>query len=122
MGRTVYFSVTFLLNPRNKQIFYFFQVDRPINAKLKPRLKPLNMNTVDVNLPAVKRSDPATPKTPCTPLSANSVFDYENRNPLSPNLSSPCGNFVEPRRPSSIRKPQKRIRSPNLDGECSPGM
>lgn len=39
------------------------------------------------------------------------------------NVLSPIDNkyFVEPRKPSSIRKPQKRIRSPTLDGEFSPG-
>lgn len=29
-------------------------------------------------------------------------------------------NFLEPRKPSSIRKPLKRIRSPTLDNDCSP--
>lgn len=100
------------------------QVDTPIRRRPKPRLKPLDINRTDINNLPCKGSDSSTPKTPCTPLSAP-AFDMENRDPFSPKIeqfSSPCGNFVEPRRPSSIRKPQKRIRSPNLDGECSPGM
>lgn len=47
----------------------------------------------------------------------NGLITPKSNHLLSPNED----NFLEPRRPSSIRKPQKRIRSPNLEGECSPG-
>ncbi|XP_017777583.1 PREDICTED: maternal embryonic leucine zipper kinase-like [Nicrophorus vespilloides] len=47
-------------------------------------------------------------------------FDFEYvTTPKNSNLLSP-DNFLEPRKPGSIRKPQKRIRSPNLNGDCSP--
>lgn len=63
---------------------------------------------------------PKSPFTPKTPLNTPQ-FDSENVDPFSPNIDSP-NNFTEPRKPTSIRKPQKRIRSPTLDGEYSPGM
>lgn len=40
--------------------------------------------------------------------------------PLVNEVFSPTSNFIEPKKPTNIRKPQKRIRSPNLDGDCSP--
>lgn len=95
--------------------------------KAKPALKlqNLNVNTTDPSTTASPFTS-ALPKSPVTPKTPSNVhkFDLENIDPFSPNteqFSSPS-NFVEPRKPSSIRKPQKRIRSPNLDGDCSPGM
>lgn len=98
---------------------------------MKPALKTLNLNikpedNVGSSLQAAQlnlklQQSPFTPKTP----SNTEQFGFENVDPHSPGsnlLSTPTSNFVEPRKPSSIRKPQKRIRSPNLDGECSPGM
>lgn len=87
-------------------------------------MKPLNLNFVDVP----NYDTAAGCKTPSNlrpPLSADAVMksDVENINPFSPQMpepATPVSDFVEPRRPSSIRKPQKRIRSPNLDGDCSP--
>lgn len=58
-----------------------------------------------------------------TPLRITSTPKKEEENtpatPKTEDFSSPLG-FIEPRKPSSIRKPQKRIRSPGPD-DSSPG-
>lgn len=52
-----------------------------------------------------------------TPLHSSAPKKIDENTPMTPKIeefSSPLG-FVEPRKPSSIRKPQKRIRSPGPD-------
>lgn len=81
-------------------------------------LKPVDINipkTLYFPNPGLNIELKVTPKK-----SELDKFDNLNLTPKLSNLLSPNDNFVEPRRPSSIRKPQKRIRSPNMDGECSP--
>lgn len=46
----------------------------------------------------------------------------ENVEVLTPKATSMSpDNFLEPRKPSSIRKPMKRIRSPTFEADSSPG-
>lgn len=105
------------------------QVDATPLPKTKTALRPLNLNINTLEQAIMSSPKDIIPLTlnlqknqftPKTPLNT-SQFDVENVDPFSPNIDSP-NNFTEPRKPSSIRKPLKRIRSPNLDGECSPGM
>lgn len=99
-----------------------FQVGTPHSRKIKPQLKPLNMNLQELqNIASPKTLTPNTPATPSTPLT-NGVTKYNLENVDPSAFNSPMDNFVEPKRPSSIRKPQKRIRSPNWDTDYSPGM
>lgn len=103
------------------------QLDVTPIRKTKPAFKPLdiNINTLKQTVTASPKDatpstpdfskSPITPRTPYTPK-----FDLENVDPFSPITSSNLS--TEPRKQSNIRKPQKRIRSPILNSEPSPGM
>lgn len=102
------------------------QLDSTPLIQPKTALRPLNININSTVEPVVASPKSVTPLTPNDPLNSFSPLqsnhaDSENIDPFSPNSDSPS-NFTEPRKPSSIRKPQKRIRSPTLDGDYSPGM
>lgn len=78
----------------------------------KPQLKPLVIRQ-EQDLGESKKDQ--TPYYDC-------IECVENCKPVkNENVDSP-GLFVEPTKPAALRKPQKRVRSPTLGEESSPGM
>lgn len=82
-------------------------------------MKPLNIPKQD-NSNGKITPESLTPVTPIFVVTPTGPNKKGAHTPKLNQVSSPVNGFVEPQRPSSIRKPQKRIRSPTLDTD-SPG-
>lgn len=87
-------------------------------------LKPLNTNNnKEVKTPVAIKTFYKQEKIISAPLyHVTPVKGVENlKTSPADHIFSPNSNFLEPRKPAVIRKPLKRIRSPTLESDCSPG-